>query len=211
MKKFALLLLCTFSCIVYPHALDELKNYIMKSDIEGVKRTLTANPLTEKAKIGLIDLANDIILIRLRTVEIYSYKNVGQSDLNVLGESLSKETIKAVNNEYIKACNWEKRRDILLCCFCISFLMAGGIGHALEEVHDALACIIGVGCLGGFLGGGIFAFKKGVQAADMMKKAITAQATKIRNNLQKNYTDAILIKQLLINASVLITTLHSID
>lgn len=202
MKKFALFLLCTFSCIVYPQASDELKNYIMKSDIEGIKRTLTANPLTEKEKTGLIDLANDIILMRLRTVEIYSCKNVGQSDLNVLEEFLSKETIEAVNNEYIKACNWERRRDILLGWFFISFLMAGGIGHALEEVRDGLACIIGAVCIGCFLGGGVFAFKKGGHAVDMMEEAITAQATKIRNNLQKNYTDAILIKQLIIDANV---------
>lgn len=191
MKKIALLLLCTFSCIVYPQALDKLKNCIMKSDIDGVRLILDTTILTEKSKTGLIDLANDIILMRLKTMEIYSFKQrIEQNDLNALNESFSAQTIEEIGFTETQFYIWASS-------FLVLLVSSIGVGFNLVlfiEEHikqNSLPRLLGIS--GALFIGSLCSLAK-------TKEAKESIVSIIRNNLQKNYTNAILIKQLIINA-----------
>ena len=74
MNKFFAIFLCSICCMVQANHLSDLEDAIIKSDIEGVKTILAIISLTERNKVGLIDLANDIILRRLKNIEWLRYK-----------------------------------------------------------------------------------------------------------------------------------------
>lgn len=177
----------------------ELEQAIVKTDMEAVKTLLANTQLDAKTRNRLLDLADNIILMRLKTYEIYSCKMVTQADTDYLAESLSKETIKEINDKHKLACWLEKKQNLWLLC-CIGFFLLSGTSLDTWSInHDRTHLYL---LLGG-LAGAVLSFKKTINANTGFKNASNAEQSSLRSNLQKNYSNAILVKQLLLQALVI--------
>jgi len=171
-------LLCIFSAfIVKPSA--ELEQQIMKTDIDGVKQSLLTVKLDVTVKAHLVELVNDITQTRLRMFEIFSYCDISHDNLGNIKETLSQKTLEAINKKEIIATIWA--------------LLTIGSGIALHialddnSIKQLSLCIRGVLFI-------VSAIMFYLTESDIKKK--------IYSNLQQNYQDSILIKQLIMNAAV---------
>ena len=70
MKKILIFLLMIFSAIKANSAVD-LEQMIKDSDREGVKNILSTIEIDQQTKMRLLDLAQDMVLLRLKTMEIW--------------------------------------------------------------------------------------------------------------------------------------------
>ena len=202
MKKIALGFLSIFSCMVYPQTLDELKNCIIKTNVNGVKSVLATISLTEKDKIGLIDLANDIILLRLKAAEIFSYKWYSQREIDLIKGSLSASTINEIEQLEKKADRVDTYGKIFSIEFCLSILGVFGVPIILLEEPRWFDILAAIGLT-------ILPLVLFIVAHDMFEQRYETRTSimkKIRDNLQKYHTDAILIKQLIIDTEVSVLT-----
>ena len=99
-------LFCTLGASQESEQSQKLDRLIIKTDLEGVKKILPQVILTIETKQRLIDLANDIMLMRCKTEEIYSpsyvnSQNISMHDKETLKKIFSKraiEDIKQINN-----------------------------------------------------------------------------------------------------------------
>ena len=68
-----LFLVLSFLSLSIKATLNDLEDGILDSDVEKVKIALTTATLTEHDKIGLIDVANDVIRKRLKNIELLRF------------------------------------------------------------------------------------------------------------------------------------------
>jgi hypothetical protein len=66
MNKVFILFFCLCSCLIQASNKEFLEQAIMDSDLARVQSALSTTYLTEQDKLGLIDLANDIIIKRIK-------------------------------------------------------------------------------------------------------------------------------------------------
>lgn len=180
-------------------ASQELEQMIIETDVEGVKKLLPTVKLDSEAKINLIDLANDIILKRLKTVEEYSFEDItGDYDFNVLKESLSQQTIAWVDEDIVVWKKWRMMRNVALIGAGISFCVyMRNIPSAIAPETDK-----SFGLFVESLGACWLTLIGTLYSAHKMAVADSVMLRRIRSNLLRNYYNSILIKRLIINAPV---------
>lgn len=83
--------------------LDGLRNHIMKSDIERLKSELAKEALTEKERISLFCLANDVALMRLKYVELYAFKKYSKEEIEYVREWLPASVLQEISEAAAKA------------------------------------------------------------------------------------------------------------
>ena len=202
MNKFFAIFLCSICCMVQANHLSDLEDAIIKSDIEGVKTILAIISLTERNKVGLIDLANDIILLRLKAAEIFSYKWYSQREIDLIKGSLSASTINEIEQLEKKADRVDTYGKIFSIEFCLSILGVFGVPIILLEEPRWFDILAAIGLT-------ILPLVLFIVAHDMFEQRYETRTSimkKIRDNLQKYHTDAILIKQLIIDTEVSVLT-----
>ena len=201
MKINAIIFLITVLSFFTIRASQELEQMITKTDIEGVKKVLPAVKFDFETKTRLIDLANDIILMRLKNVEIYSFKDITADDFNILKESLSRQTIEGADKDGVIWRRWNTIRKIALVCAVAGVCTAFGSLAAIPkyEAEGRKFFVLFFGGLGLFK----MAIIGACYSLNKMGDAIFAILSKIRSNLQQNYYDSIVIKRLIINAACL--------
>lgn len=191
MKMNKIVLLISLCSIVSIKAQQGLEQMIVKTNIEAVKEILPTITLTLEAKSNLVSLASDIILMRLKVMEIYSYKPIINDDdlegtlkefLSIQVQEKIKET-KTITKPFLLA-----GAAFLLCC--------SSLGALISYLEDDPAKVV-AGVVVGVYGGLTISFFGWLETAIIKTQRITRM---VHEDLQKNYTDAILIKQLIANA-----------
>jgi hypothetical protein len=170
-------------------ASQELENIIIKTDLEAVKKILPTITLDLETKQHLVDLANDIMLMRIKTEEIYSFKDINDQDKESLKKDLSKKTIQEI----------KQLNDTISSFVNIFFLstITGIISPIFAEprFHSEIVSAIGsTSCLLSIIVICIATF--GI--ADTTK----ILQSKIRSNLHQLYQDSIEIKHLIACAPI---------
>lgn len=176
-KPIFCLAICLVSCL---QASQELNDMIIKTDIDAIKKILPTINMTATTKQQLVVLANDIMLMRVKMVEIYALKNIKRNkdilyhEVDTLRNILTQQTIEEVKRYNIK---------IGICSFI------------------KLAGLIGVFVNSGIKEASFIASLIGMYAATIYLTKIQAI---IDNNLQQLYQDSIAIKQLISKIEVTI-------
>lgn len=183
MASNKILLLLLFITVCTTNASQELENVIVKTDIEAIKKILPNVTLNSETKQSLVDLANDIMLMRLKTEEIYSFKNISNQDEESLEKALSKKTIKDIKQLNNIISFWANAFFLSGITAIISLLItknAEEIGFTSFFLSLIVMCIAPRG------------------------KAHTTKIlkSKIRSNLHQLYQDSIEIKHLVANVPI---------
>ena len=193
MKINAILLLMSVFLVFIIKTSQDLEQMITKTDIENAKKLLSTIELDSETKTRLIDLANDVVLLRLKNVKRYSFEDItGSYDFNVLKESLSQQTIEGLNKESARWRKWKLIRNISLV----------GAGIGLYYFVIGLEFFPKIDSDGGMfllIFGSLIASIETLYSAHKMAVVDSALLRRIRSNLQKIYRDSIEIKRLLIN------------
>jgi hypothetical protein len=181
----SLLLVCT------ANASQELQEAVVKTDIEAVKKILPTVTLNAETKQHLIDLANDVMLMRLKTEEIYSFKEMTCLDKKIMKKTLSEKTIAKVKRLNTTAVLWCCGFVLSFVAFCISMPCAD---HFFDR---ATASKVGYSCLIASAAGAYVSLIYVICNSQALQR-------KIRSNLQQFYCDSIEIKSLIANTAITI-------
>lgn len=181
-NKILLLLLFITVCIV--NASQELEDMIVKTDLEAVKKILPTVTLNSETKQHLIDLANDIILMRLKTEEIYSFKDISNQDEKNLKMALSKKTIEDIKQLNNTIGFWTGTFYLSLITACIGPIFTETRFDTEIVSRTCFTCFI-------YSFVGIFVATYGIVHNSKVLQ------NKIRSNLHQLYQDSIEIKHLI--------------
>jgi hypothetical protein len=204
-----LILLLSFSTFVTKPS-EDLEQAIVKTDLVGVKTLLAQIKLDSVTKNRLLDLADNIILMRMKYVEIYSCKQITQADFDSICEALSKGTIQEIKNMSQAGYSLERKHTFWVICSIIFLCIDGGFCEVMKGpniMQDPNVVSLGI-CLLGAIAGTALSFKRLSDIVTALRDVNNAEHKCVRENLQKNYSDAILVKQLLLQASVVDTMVY---
>lgn len=183
-------LVCTVSAYQESEQSQKLERMIIKTDIEAVKKILPNVTLNIETKQNLINLANDIMLMRLKTEEIYSPSNANSQNVAIQ----DKETLKKIFSK--KAIEEIKKLDKAIsfwsCADILSYITMIISICATDSRHTG---IIGLSCLSASFIGILFSSIYIIEHHSNLQN-------KIRSNLRQLYCDSIEIKALIAKAPV---------
>jgi hypothetical protein len=181
----SLLLVCAIN------ASQELQEAIVKTDIEAVKNILPTVSLNTEQKQHLIDLANDIMLMRLKTEEIYTFRDISNLDEKSLKQALSDKVIQEIKEINTTAGLWGCAVLLSFATACISMPYADPYFNSTIVSKIGSACLIASG-VGMLISSMCLAYNDGILQG------------KVRSNLRQLYCDSIEIKSLIANTAVTI-------
>lgn len=197
---FALLFGLSFIAIT-ASPVYELEQMIIKSDIESVKKLLpTIEPLDLKLKSRLIELANDIILKRLKAIEFIGFNYYFTS----AEEIYSKEEIEKIKCFYARINKLFSRSfksmGVGLILGIIVSILEGINSDQNSKFSSSIKDLLGLGSVTCF-GAGCVEF---IYALIVLTKDFYLTGNNINLRITKLYNDAILIKQLLYDIEITI-------
>jgi hypothetical protein len=184
-NKFALLV--TFFSIFTIQASLELEELIVKTDIDAVKKILPTVTFNLEAKQHLVDLANDTMLMRLKMLEIYSFREMRDTSaqsVEHLKKFLSKKTINDIKDLETRIGRWAGASLLSAITTCISALYVEP--HFSGELVSKIA-------LSSLIASAVVYF---ISLCNIVNDNNTLQSA-VRTNLQQLYYDSIQIKALI--------------
>lgn len=190
-----------FGSLIYASA--DLEKAIAKTDLVSFKNLLPSVKLDVNKKAYLIEVAQEVVAMRRKMVEVYTLKSIDWRALDSYKKVFNKEFFEKISQEYISWGRWSKVA-IASATFCILSYLGMNLGismiqSAADQNAQAAGALITAGSIATYFTSAL------VELISLYKivKGTREIESLTREGVQSSYADAVEIKRLLLGAPVI--------